>query len=32
MQTAHDIKVTDMPGMAQRMGRTQHQLMDPSGM
>jgi hypothetical protein len=32
MQTAHDIKVTDMPGMAQRMGRKQHQLMDPSGM
>jgi hypothetical protein len=32
MQTAHNIKVTDMPGMAQRMGRTQHQLMDPSGM
>jgi len=32
MQTAHDIKVTDMPGMAQRMGRTQHELMDPSGM
>jgi hypothetical protein len=32
MQTAHNIKVTDMPGMAQRMGRTQHQLMNPSGM
>jgi hypothetical protein len=32
MQTAHDIKVTDMPGMAQRMGREQHELMDPSGM
>ena len=32
MQTAHDIKVTDMPGMAQRMGRKQHELMDPSGM
>ena len=32
MQTAHNIKVTDMPGMAQRMGRSQHQLMNPSGM
>src|SRR3984885_14163491 len=32
MQTAHNIKVTDMPGMAQRMGRKQHQLMNPSGM
>lgn len=32
MQTAHNIKVTDMPGMAQRMGRNQHQLMNPSGM
>jgi hypothetical protein len=32
MQTAHNIKVTDMPGMAQRMGRAQHQLMNPSGM
>ena len=32
MQTAHNIKVTDMPGMAQRMGREQHQLMNPSGM
>ena len=32
MQTAHNIKVTDMPGMAQRMGRAQHELMDPSGM
>ena len=32
MQTAHNIKVTAMPGMAQRMGRTQHQLMNPSGM
>jgi hypothetical protein len=32
MQTARNIKVTDMPGMAQRMGRTQHELMDPSGM
>ena len=32
MQTAHNIKVTDMPGMAQRMGRTEHELMDPSGM
>jgi hypothetical protein len=32
MQTAHNIKVTDMPGMAQRTGRKQHQLMNPSGM
>jgi hypothetical protein len=32
MQTAHNIKVTAMPGMAQRMGRKQHQLMNPSGM
>jgi hypothetical protein len=32
MQTAHDIKVTAMPGMAQRMGRKQHLLMNPSGM
>jgi hypothetical protein len=32
MQTAHNIKVTAMPGMAQRTGRKQHQLMNPSGM
>jgi hypothetical protein len=32
MQKAHAIKVTAMPGMAQRMGRKQHQLMNPSGM
>ena len=32
MQTAHTIKVTAMPGMAQRMGRKQHLLMNPSGM
>ena len=32
MQTAHNIKVTAMPGMAQRAGRKQHQLMNPSGM
>jgi hypothetical protein len=32
MQTAHTIKVTAMPGMTQRTGRKQHQLMNPSGM
>jgi hypothetical protein len=32
MQTAHNVKVTAMPGMAQRTGRQQHQLMNPSGM
>jgi hypothetical protein len=32
MQTAHAAQVTDAPGMAQRMGRAQHQLMNPSGM
>jgi hypothetical protein len=32
MQTAHNIKVTAMPGMGQRTGRKQHQLMNPSGM
>src|ERR1700722_8905203 len=32
MQTAHAATVTDAPGMAQRMGRAHHQLMNPSGM
>jgi hypothetical protein len=32
MQTAHAATVTDAPGTAQRMGRAQHQLMNPSGM
>ena len=32
MQTAHAAQVTDAPGVAQRMGRAQHQLMNPSGM
>ena len=32
MQTARAAQVTDAPGMAQRMGRSHHQLMDPSGM
>jgi hypothetical protein len=32
MQTAHDIGVTAMPGMGQRMGRKNHMLMNPSGM
>ena len=32
MQTAHAATVTDAPGIAQRMGRSHHQLMNPSGM
>ena len=32
MQTAHAATVTDAPGMAQRTGRSHHQLMNPSGM